>query len=744
MNAYTYFFSSVTEKTIRKGAFHETFVLLSALFLFCLFLILPFSTGCGKQEEANASWQGIPRDMEDMSLVTNRSEYYDISATQQPLDSAASSGVFLGAQFYQGEPIELRMETLPDEENLYRTCLCVRRMDGSREILLYDLSYQDFDFSRCYLDQDGSCYCWINSYIEQRPDQPNDPVNTTLTKYRPTGEIEFVKEWNDNQHISDLRQLPDGTVYLLVEDSDTNKKELLKLDTRTGETTQVTEAASIYMGQGSRLAMGESGGFLALYHSSIFDERDFIKLNPEDGSQSFLFSLNGTSYMPPSDYSIQDFQILDNGSMEILWAKADSHSPRLLETLQMTKIDQTPILLRGSNISSWLLNQINLFNQNNENYHIIPESCGTGNDLDDFARLTSIQLGAGRGPDILYGNFMQDYLTGMMQKGILEDISPYLENSGIRKEDYFPLTFNSWCDGDKIYGINVQCPFLVGFKSSKTLLGNLSVPAAEPLIDALLTQKENFVYLQGYDSKALLNLFLSGSETLLGMVDWENGNCNFRNELFQKLLEAAKRFGDDGKSRQESYPAEEIDYSNIFFFDSQTDLEKSGMVQTGTLFDDGCYPAIYSSETLAVNANSSVKEGAWEFISFLLLNQEDPSALEDSLFPPIRKDAFDLWIAQQRTKVSDGKTWSLSINMIERDGSLTTIQNQYTEDDIRDEKVKEYKKALEEARPCPLRTVPVLNIILKESEFYFNGSKTAEEVSAVIHNRVQLYLEENR
>lgn len=342
------------------------------------------------------------------------------------------------------------------KENLYRTCLCVRRTDGSREILLYDLSYQDFDFSRCYLDQDGSCYCWINSYIEQSPDQPNDPVNTTLTKYRPTGKLSLSK-------------------------------------------------------------------------------------------------------------------------------------------------------------------------------------------------------------------------NGMITN---------------------------------TYPIFVSC------------------------------RTELFI--------ALLNLFLSGSETLLGMVDWENGNCNFRSELFQKLLEAAKRFGDDGKSLQESYPAEEIDYSNIFFFDSQTDLEKSGMVQTGTLFDDGCYPAIYSSETLAVNANSSVKEGAWEFISFLLLNQENPSALEDSLFPPIRKDAFDLWIAQQRTKVSDGKTWSLSINMIERDGSLTTIQNQYTEDDIRDEKVKEYKKALEEARPCPLRTDPVLNIILKESEFYFNGSKTAEEVSAVIHNRVQLYLEENR
>ena len=36
---------------------------------------------------------------------------------------------------------------------------------------------------------------------------------------------------------------------------------------------------------------------------------------------------------------------------------------------------------------------------------------------------------------------------------------------------------------------------------------------------------------------------------------------------------------------------------------------------------------------------------------------------------------------------------------------------------------------LEEARFCPIRTAPIIEIILEESPDYFNGSKSAEAVS---------------
>ena len=64
---------------------------------------------------------------------------------------------------------------------------------------------------------------------------------------------------------------------------------------------------------------------------------------------------------------------------------------------------------------------------------MVLESCGYGNDVEDYARLTSVQVGAGKGPDILCGSeLLQDYISGMMEKGALEELNLYMEASGIR------------------------------------------------------------------------------------------------------------------------------------------------------------------------------------------------------------------------------------------------------------------------------------------------------------------------
>ena len=77
-----------------------------------------------------------------------------------------------------------------------------------------------------------------------------------------------------------------------------------------------------------------------------------------------------------------------------------------------------------------------------------------------------------------------------------------------------------------------------------------------------------------------------------------------------------------------------------------------------------------------------------------------------------------------------------------RDGVLYTPP--YYGADISEEKQAEYRQAVEDARPLPLRTRPILTIIQEEAENYFNGSKSAEEVSKIVNNRVQLYLNERK
>lgn len=65
-------------------------------------------------------------------------------------------------------------------------------------------------------------------------------------------------------------------------------------------------------------------------------------------------------------------------------------------------------------------------------------------------------------------------------------------------------------------------------------------------------------------------------------------------------------------------------------------------------------------------------------------------------------------------------------------------------EEVSEERQAEYRQMIEEARPLPVRTKFILEVILIEAQDYFDGYKSTNEVINLINNRVQLYLDENR
>ncbi|MCX4374260.1 MAG: extracellular solute-binding protein, partial [Dysosmobacter sp.] len=427
-------------------------------------------------------------------------------------------------------------------------------------------------------------------------------------------------------------------------------------------------------------------------------------------------------------------------SVEILWSSGNG-SKSLRERLWMAKVERTPIVLRARNTEGWLTDQVNSFNRQSETYHVVVEDCGLGNDVEDFARLTSVQLASGKGPDIIYSSLMKDYMPGLMEKGALEDLRPYMERSGIRQEDYFPFTFGTWKNGDGIYGVSPASPVLAGYCMDSAFLGITQEPDIETLIDVLLSSQEKAVFLKGYDSQELLELFLAGTDTLWGMVDWKKRSCDFSGKLFAQILEAAKRYGDREDAGEVSCLAKQRSFVDIFGFDDAAEREKEGTVICGTLFDDGCHVAVTSYSALAVNVNSPHKEGAWEFISFLL----GETAQSASSGVPASRSAFGSWVEKQKARVAGGNAiHELRAKKLPDGSTVITGENIYTEADITDEIIAEFRETLEDARPYPLRTVPILDIIRDEAADYFSGSKSAGEAARLVTNRVQTYLDEGR
>lgn len=714
--------------------------------LMIVFLCSIFLAACGAKEDVQESaWRGeVPE--EGISALLERMEYYDLAMKQeeifdlglweknsheQHVFSAIHSGgtayLPLGTQFYQGEPVQLWAEVTSKGSDV-----CLYRKDGSRELLLEKVNnnYTSAD-SKCqwYMDREGNFYC---RYVNHPQINGEYKTQSSCVKILSSGEVLTANKMEVDVAIEDFCQTGDGRMYLLLKDQEDYTRHFLEeVDTATGLCIPESRIEipmmqfQVYLGDG-----GDSPVVTGNYMEEGNNRSSsmIMKINPADGDMSLVLSFAGVSYALHDDLDLQDCRALEDGSVELIWTERNG-TGGLLERLKMEKVKKDTIVVRGVFWQDdWFMKKVNQFNNESSNYHVIVEDCIDGRDQEDFFRITSVQIGAGKGPDILCGSQMpQGYVSGMLEKGALEELSPYMEASGIREEDYFPLTFATWREGEKIYGVNYRMS-LQGEMIDEEILGNTETPDIETLVDALLALESDGVYHRGWGSGQVLNSFLHGTDSLWGMVDWESKTCDFNTPLFGRLLEAARRHGDDGRKSPENT------IMNGRYLDCIVDYNRKseGRVTSGVLFDDGCYAACYPSYTLAINGNSLHKEGAWEFIRFLI-EEENQSADLAYHLAPVNRKAFEIW-----------NQWSIyELTEMKYENGVMRYPAYYGTD-VSEERQAEYIKVLEEARPLPMRTEPILEIILEEAGSYFNGDKSAEKVSEVINKRVQVYLDELR
>jgi len=727
----------------------KRYVLLAEAFLLCFIL-----AACGAKEDASqrseSTWIGMaPED--DLAVMAERTEYYDLTAqserifdlglwekndqTQRISETVVKGGkvyLLLATQFWKGEPVQLWTETSSGSSSLW-----LYRKDGSGELLLENVpreygTYGTYEGRyKWYMDQNGDFYCYRTNYVSIN-EQAGSSV-ASIVKILSSGETLYKAALDPGIGIKDFCQTEDGRIYLLLQEDGEEKLRLAEMDSATGELIAETKREISFMGERA-VALGAAGNVPAV-EGYCDEDRNHRILKADQVSEDMtpVLYFAGTSYTWSTSMYLQDFRVLEDGSIELLMTDVNGLNCSL-ERLKMGKVERIPIVVRGGCfVDNTFREQVALFNQENDTYQVIIEDCVNLDDRDDFARLTSVQMNAGKGPDILYGNdLMKDYIVGMLEKGALEDLSPYMEASGIREEDYFPLTFSAWRQGEKIYGAIYRAG-VWQHKIDEKVLGSRETPDIETLLDALLAQEEECVYVRGADSGKVLSYWLEGTDSLWGMVDWERGSCDFNTPLFEKLLEAARRYGDDGRKDSVPAVANIANYANVLYFSGLAELEADGQVLSGILFDDGCYAAFAPDYILAVNANSTHKEGAWEFIRFLLSEEIQGTTL-DHYETPVNRKVFDEWMEMTIVKMTQ----------IEYINGVPGYKPAFYGEEVSEERKEEYVRAIEAARPRPLRTTFINEIILKEAEDYFNGYKSAEEVSKVINNRVQLYLDENR
>ncbi len=653
-------------------------------------------------------------------------EYYDIRSESEPFYDVAKDvdGYFLGAQFYQEEPIQLwAVRTISETET---ADIFLYHMDGTRELLFEDLPVESFYSAHSYLDSNRNLYHFYNFSIS-----PERSTNV-LIKMDVSGTTLYRHENEGRIAINQICQQQNGRIFLKYSTDSSPEGAFAELDTETGLISNITSFVydpTMHIGSGGEELLCLLGG-------------EFAELTTENGKLTSIWSFHKTTYQIPQHMQLWDFILTERGEAQLLWGPfSSSTSGIFLQTLHQINAGEgkTPIVMRGTEFrggdGAWFKAMASIFNQENEHYFIVLEECGLQEDPADYARQTSVEISAGKGPDIFYGDVLGEYAYGVASKGGFADLRPYMEDADIKEEDYFPCAFAYWRDGEKIYSITANIctiPKGGGYYMDSAVIGSTEEPDIETLIDALLSWKENAIYADRVKSSGVLELFLEGSENLWGMREWNEGTCDFSGELFAKILRTAKRYGYNPKNHLPSLTQTEFYF--LYNYMDRATREEEGKVMAGTLFDDGYHVKPGSGYTLMINADSAQKEGAWEFLRFLLSNEAQARwDFVDSSIYPISKVTFHAMIEQEQT---EGRviTDPSSGKVIRRKGLY----------DLTDSRAEELEEILEGARFLPVKTTPILEIIREEAQDYFDDIKSIEEITAVIDNRVQLYLDEIR
>lgn len=389
------------------------------------------------------------------------------------------------------------------------------------------------------------------------------------------------------------------------------------------------------------------------------------------------------------------------------------------------------------------------FNKSSNEYHISVKTY----DTDDYnAGLTQFNndITSGNGPDIIDISNL-DYKQ-YASKGVFEDLNSYMERDNIKKEDYLENVFEAYEVEGRLYAVIPQ--FYINTTVAKTSkVGDATGWTLSEMLDFVESSgAENVFHYGSRDSIFYYCIYNNIDE----FIDWETGECSFDSDDFIRVLTFAAKF------------PEEPDYNDIGEgISSLLRSDKLLLMQTGLssvqeyqmyngLFGEKIsYIGFPNSErkgnliqpaggSVALNAKSKHKDGAWEFIKTLLSEEYQQSLVTEhgGFGFPVKKSALDKQFELDMTpdyyedengeKVEQPKT-SWGYDDFNMDIYAAT-----------QEEVDAVKKIIDSAEICAGSVNEELtNIITEETAPFFKGQKTAKETADIIQNRIQIYVKEN-
>lgn len=293
-------------------------------------------------------------------------------------------------------------------------------------------------------------------------------------------------------------------------------------------------------------------------------------------------------------------------------------------------------------------------------------------------------------------------------KGYLVDLNEYLESDPeLQKSDFLPNLLEAFCaTNGQLYNIATEFQVETEYIAAE-YAANVTDWSIENVYEIMKSMPDGSCFVDsGYTDLALEFLLTNCADEF---VNVEKHSCEFQSQAFYDLLYLCRDYCGTGNPVLSNSVL--LDKSISSSLSEGLSLNSSGIF-VGYPGVPGNGGVINCAASFSMVVTSQVKDGGWKFLRTLLI-EDFQNEWTGTMFP-VRKDSFDYCISleQNRNPEIDAREYEILAEMVE--GAC-------------------YRKRLDS---------PVIAIVQEEAGAFFAGDKSAEEVAAIIQNRVQIYLSE--
>ena len=214
--------------------------------------------------------------------------------------------------------------------------------------------------------------------------------------------------------------------------------------------------------------------------------------------------------------------------------------------------------------------------------------------------------------------------------------------------------------------------------------------------------------------------------TLSNFVDVENASCDFETESFYQMLDIISNCP---TQRNDDQAYLEISRINSLYDYLFTDNRTQKSI-TGFPSPSGNGPSIQALYSYGICSKTKYPDECWEFLKYLLDEKNAENLSSFSMRKNINETLFEL------AQLPADDPEALVYECLDED------QNQIPP--LSQDEVDYLRNLLETTDTIRFRYSDVENIVSEEVPAYLSGDKTAQDVSAVIQNRVSIFLSEQQ